>query len=468
MNLIYAVIDDLEDCENAAMRDLVKYSLRPSWVPINLDFFSYLETNNWDKLLNVAASTSANAVFIQSAYHLVLDMTRFHQEAIQLLQNERFLACGHIADGNALFKYKNPNINEVRNRYYGFHKQCLLVNLDIFRALGKPKFGIPSEKTQELFTPIRSIENIHDTYTPIRLNPNTITNSFQPSEFGWNFIHESMKNNLTIPAMNVSLRSTKIYLYPKKEPDWFMKQIDKIQTGQEIGPWENENGQTTFLDRLKFAIQTKEEINYIYNTEPFGDISTINQKFDTFITLCSGFKINVIMNSIGFNESTDVVHYDISTKAIDFHQFIIENWDGSNLEGLLKSQEYKYKNTKYESNKWNEIIQYFGGEHKFQDHWENYKKLNHTFVKLDIINDYEEFKQYLNKETLLWYSNCYAYKATYIAEGGSNTIRKKYMQMLKWMKEQKTNIWLNGNIADTNILANGLASNVLLQAEKVL
>ena len=76
----------------------------------------------------------------------------------------------------------------------------IVINLHLYKEYGCPDVG-QGEVRKHLWIANRSEENVHDNYTPLRLNPSDGTTEENTKSFGWNLIHESLKNGK--PVLNL-------------------------------------------------------------------------------------------------------------------------------------------------------------------------------------------------------------------------------------------------------------------------
>jgi len=127
--------------------------------------------------------------------------------SLENLIKENFLVAGHILDR--------------KTAYYELHHQCYLINLNLYRNLnypeiGKTELGISHSQT----IPLRSLENIHDDYTPVYIKPGTDIQTYYHKCHGWNIISVALKNDLPLKVFDNTMRNNKKYLYPESKKDF--------------------------------------------------------------------------------------------------------------------------------------------------------------------------------------------------------------------------------------------------------
>lgn len=206
-DICLCIIDDTEQY-NPWMRELVKNIA--DYTITNVTGFGYDVYVGRDKdlLLQQVSNTYKKAVVISAGTEFLNGSSFFDNLP------EDFFLLGHILD--------------MGDGYYGLHYQCFVINLDVYKALKFPPIG----ETEMLSThsqnaPMRSVENVHDDYTPLWIKPGKHKTSYKHKFHGWRIIQESLEANLEIHAFNKTLRDSKHYLYRDVDTsNWIYKRYN--------------------------------------------------------------------------------------------------------------------------------------------------------------------------------------------------------------------------------------------------
>ena len=144
-----------------------------------------------------------NYAIIYTQGHNFVNKQVFIEEIYKLMP---FFLAGHILDCEK--KYDG---------YYCLHEQCYVLNMQVYNTIGQPSIGnYVNNSFHSQVSPIRSLENFHDDYTPMWVKPGSIVKSYKNKMHGWNILSEAFKNNLTVLVFNELIRCSKTYQYKSK------------------------------------------------------------------------------------------------------------------------------------------------------------------------------------------------------------------------------------------------------------
>lgn len=163
-----------------------------------------------DALLRHACNKGHRWAVVFSTGTEFINGTAFFDSLLKLTKQD-FVVAGHILDR--------------KDAYYELHHQCYVVNLEKYRELGCPEVGqqeLGAVHTQ--YAPYRSIENIHDDYTPT-----TVVSGFTKKEYahkchGWNILSLALDIESGVTVFDASIRDNKRHFYPESPKD-FYKQL---------------------------------------------------------------------------------------------------------------------------------------------------------------------------------------------------------------------------------------------------
>ena len=148
------------------------------------------------------------------------------EQYIQMLnektQNE-WLVTGHIIDQyqNRIF-HEDETYKKWENSFF-LYPITSIVNINIWKSIGCPMWG--KYGSEEIIIPNRSLENTHDTYTPITLQSSTQTIKANVKH-SWNIINESLKNNYIVYNLNYNIRKSQKYMYPEVDENVYINYIN--------------------------------------------------------------------------------------------------------------------------------------------------------------------------------------------------------------------------------------------------
>ena len=152
---------------------------------------------NEDSQLTLVAEEYDYAIVYRKGHEFV-DRDVFVDE----ISKHVFFIMGHILDRESI------------NAYYELHTQCYVINLQIYKAIGRPAIG------QQLFhashqqlSPKRSDENYHDNHTPQWVRPGDSVKYYEHKPHGWNILSTAFSNNLPVVIFNSTLRKAKKFNY---------------------------------------------------------------------------------------------------------------------------------------------------------------------------------------------------------------------------------------------------------------
>lgn len=282
------------------------------------------------------------------------------------------------------------HILDKKDRYYELHNQCFYINTRIWKELGSPDIG-HSADIKEYMLPTRSSENYHDDYTPYFIRPGSKMQTFKNLKFGHNLINEYLNAGYTIRSFDESVRSSKIYGYPREKQNK-LKQIHD------------------------FNVQKK---FYMFNTENVS-FDKLPKNIEKFATVSSGLNHLRILYKRGMSNNLEMCFFDWDEFSLNLMQEIYTNWDGYDYPNFLKtiSSKLKYNGKIVATSdvKWNEFLETFGTEDKFAEWFNKLKKhVKVRYLKIDILkDDLNSLTSFFDKDTnnLLWLSNIFHYKPT--------------------------------------------------------
>jgi len=178
-------------------------------------------SDNADNLLNWADQAGLNYLLVvATGSHLAKRKNLFNALPEYIEKNKDTLTvAGHVLDR--------------WSKFYELHHQCFLVDMNWWRAAGKPFVGEENMNIAWTATKVRrSEENWHDDYTPHWIEKTDDNTDYTGRRYGWNILNEALKSGNRINSFNELIRDNKYYLYPEVEPDFHSKMTDVFNNMQ--------------------------------------------------------------------------------------------------------------------------------------------------------------------------------------------------------------------------------------------
>jgi hypothetical protein len=321
------------------------------------------------------------------------------------------------------YAIKNPDFFVVghilnkENKYPGLHRQYMFVNIDTWVKLKKPPFkemGYYWDRKPVLQNYKVSESTIYSDYTPLWIEKNQGKKEYNHTLDGYSWINVALENDIRIDNLYNSMRVSKIFLYPYSETEklekvWYNKRSSIVDTITNYS-------QRAWIRKLGYQEEIEKDRVYVFNTETLsGEGVRTENPIDSFFSVAAGFKPLSILSANGFHEKTTVNYFDWCEASLNFKKHLLETWDGIDLYKWLLKNDLKYNfSSTYRGNYekyWINELKDFGGAEKFKSVWDVYRKLNHTFNIIDIVNHPEKlFKLIDNSQgtKVLWTTNIWS------------------------------------------------------------
>lgn len=383
-----------------------------------------IEATTVDQILDRAADDGASWCLVLPYGHIVAERWKpehwqgkdFLSVMQDRIQSEAFLVAGTIT-GDA-------------DRWYGFADECLLVNLDLYRQLDRPRFDEDGSEPVEVPLP----ESRGDSQRPTALVPTAESSVAQPVRFGWHFIAASLRAGFPVVGLDESLRGRLLDLSAKSADrtralSRYLGDGIAKHDPQRPDPDLSEE-QVAFLNLVQPQTRGARNGVFLWNIEAYTDIETPREDFqsplDSVYCVAAGFKPNRILQTHGWDASTRVVFYDYSPNALAIRKYMVEHWDGADFPAFVRHlfQEFPHPQTFYQlwdgltpdevqpqdmERMWQRELERWGGAAAFQDHWQDYVTLPHEYVDCNIMADPQPLLATIRREpnAVLWWSNAF-------------------------------------------------------------
>jgi len=203
---------------------------------------------------------------------------------------------------------------------------------------------------------------------------------------------------LIVYNFHPKIRDHKQYLYPTSSAEELSQQLSWIINIVEYAP----------------------TCVFFWNTENYKDLKYVSMErpIKKLYSVAASFKPNMILNTYGFEDDSEVVFFDYSKQALAFKKLLLTHWDGEDYPGFLSWAEQKYsinetKGAETETNTrqglWEREISWWGNEKAIKEHWDRYKKLKHDFIHVDICENPEYVTSQITPDdnSVIWWSNAF-------------------------------------------------------------
>jgi hypothetical protein len=342
---------------------------------------------------------------------------QFEEELLDVIDEEwsktRWLAAGHIL-------YKNKGEDAPK-----FHTQCVVINLKEWIAIGEPSLFPDWDGDYPNF--IASEENFHDDYTPFWLKPvdgKIPEDDIVDSNGTLNItIPIALNNGLMIHNIPYSVRAHKYCCYPEDDIEqtesWLLDTNWSDQDVDTVSRYSHYEVQEDKQELYGLKIM-KSHVMYITNTEAIPGFEKYNCNVMT--APCSGLhQFKHMTNAIDTLER--VIWTDFSQAGIWWTKTLLNEWDGKDFHAFFKSKErilrekfVAYHACNYDRELAESFVNHYESMEVWLDHWDRIRKLDHTFMEIDLVKNWEHVVDEIGKDNnvFLQVSNIWQYETNYL------------------------------------------------------
>jgi hypothetical protein len=387
-----------------------------------------LESDSIEELLDEALQLGYSHCLVQSYGHVIgetwipehWEQVDFQTALKQWIDHHDFLVTGTIISDNA--------------GSFGLDDGCILVDLRHYAALGKPAFGEPSTETIEVIKPAVRMEPAPDNNRIQSLEPQAEKVNVTPLLAGWNFIDASLQADLKVFNFDKSIDGSRISLYDPSEQKMlaFSRYLDT-----ELGDFsrtesntELSNGQLRFLESIDSQVKESRKGVFLFNLESYQDVLEQPEGFSppisSLYSVTAGFKPNMMLQAMGFDESTRMVFFDYSTTALKMRKVINSEWDGEDFPRFVRylMKQFPPGEVFYQlwaglspdeiawgdlEKLWQNEIEKWGSESAFKEHWTAFRTIRHEYVHCNLLTDRNNLLSAIDDRpnAAIWWSNAF-------------------------------------------------------------
>jgi len=360
-----------------------------------------IHSNSIDNILQQAGPESQKWLAITALGHRILSRDLV-ETMVNFAVSKSAAVVGHILDDCPAHS---------NSEFFSLHHQCVLIDLDQWRNIGCPAWGeYGVYQDQPLPMCVRSLENFHDDYTPLYLQPGQGTRIYSGVlKEGWNLIKSCLDAGLTVWNFDHETRRRKAHIYPEvgELEHYFNDASTQV----------HQPSQRQYIETMQSVPQAV----FVFNNEPSNTNLVGNRVVNHLYCVAAGFKPLEFLQQRQFDSDTVVHYFDHSQPALDFRRWLVQNWDGCDY--LWAIDAYRGVDPAFTANwlalqdyrpQWQIIVDKFGGADAWLALWQRYQQLSHQYHLLDVF-DADHCSQLSNmvqaqtaqQHSVIWYSNAF-------------------------------------------------------------
>jgi hypothetical protein len=300
-DIVYIFLDRIHTCQTLWTAELMKNLSDFVLSKIIDSGFNVIQGLDEDAMLREAAKDYTHAVVLSTGTEFINGDEFFHEVECLVYSNKEFFLMGHLPDRD--------------DGYFELHEQCYIIDLIKYKELDYPvvgKFAYYSQHFQ--IQPIRSVDNVHDDYTPTWVKPGHMLKEYKHKWHGWNIISVALAAGESIEVFPAEFRNNKVYYYPNYEPSFVPKS-------------------TYLYGKNQVAAQT---MFYPHNTEEIVNVE-FSGPVRQLVIQASGLNWIDYLITYGYTKDTVVRFVDYNLFALECMKEITDKWDGTNYSTFIKN-----------------------------------------------------------------------------------------------------------------------------------
>jgi len=374
------IYDNVTDEYEIVKRNLHDFTL----FAVQYSKYDIFIANNLTQTINELIEKYNWAVVIATGNH-IKNISAIEDTVNHAISANSPLAC-HILD---------------KGGYFHFDPQWFAIDLNVYKSIGAPAFEEDTTNKIVINTreTIRSLDNVHDDYTPWFLNPGEQDNVTYYScfkFFGTDIVSELIRNRYHITNIPNIVRNVKTYIYPNQNAnDISQALMDRTNSTEFMKnlPVTNELV-WLFVDTVQSMIRNLEQAYFVLNTENIKQ-HNLTTEFDCFVGVCGGIKPVILTGQENFKDTSRIYLIDISQAALDWQKYLINHWHGDILDFEAVYKTFQSLNSHYFpilNGSIDKILNEFLASanltrEEFQSLWIKYKNKEHYFIKMNLLED---------------------------------------------------------------------------------
>ena len=204
--ITFCIVDDIDTYADSEIQTTIRNISDFTISNIHTKGYKVIKGKDVDKLLR---NVDTDYAVVMSPGTEYINGYEFFNALEHLVQKDFFIA-GHILD------------RTMYDAYYEVHHQCYVLNMVHFKRLQSPTVGFKElHVSHTQIEPARSLDNIHDNYTPTFVMPGTRKVRYANRCNGWNLLRLAFENKLPVIVFDDNIRNNKKHYYPESEQDFY-------------------------------------------------------------------------------------------------------------------------------------------------------------------------------------------------------------------------------------------------------
>jgi hypothetical protein len=370
----------------------------------------------------------------------------FEDELLDVIDNNwsqtEWLAAGHILN-------RNPDNDAPK-----FHQQCVVINLSTWNGIGQP--DLLSDWNKPFPCYIASADHIHDNYTPMFLRPD---NGVLSDDV--NVCHERLQSVIPIALANGKMihnlphnvREHKHCCYPEDDIEDTEKWLLDLNWDKQDESFLAEYAMSKVPEdkRELYGLKVmKSFVMYITNTESIPGFE--DNDYEIMTAPCSGLHQFKHMTNAR-NSLRRVVWSDFSEAGLWWTKNLLENWDGKDFHAFyLKNKPYLEKHyvahhaANYDRKLAEKFVTHYGDEKTWLDHWDWIRTLDHTFMLVDLVNEWDKVIAEIgvDQKVFLQVSNIWQYETNYL-NTPHHQAQASFINLINELLKTNKEVYLSGD-----------------------
>lgn len=190
-------------------------------------------------------------------------------------------------------------------------------------------------------------------------------------------------------------------------------------------------------NKEKFLEEIKTTDVYLADTDGLIEPPRTNLNIETLICPASGIN-QFILAHYNMDTLKKVIWADFSSSSMDWIQYVLDNWNGKDYRQFVKDNldffsDYFISNLDFD---------YFDNMPELD--WQKFKNLEHVFLCIDIMKDYDKIIDNTNKSNVLVnITNIFTYELNFIKHG-ANKVYISYIDYLDGLVKNNKNVYVRG------------------------
>jgi len=414
-NIVVCVIDTANRITDNWAKE-VAYNLTDEYIDRFLKFsFDVVIDKDEDDLLTYVSNCSLYRYAVVMSLGVSANLSNdFYKIIKEYCTVNNFSLSGHILDR--------------KDYYYELHQQFYILNLNHFKELGQPRLGQEENDILEAIVPERSIENVHDDYTPLWIKQGNNKKIYKGKLHGWNLIKVFLDNNKEIINLPNNLRNTKKYFYYEYS-HVFRRDVEHFFYESFLGK--------------NFVVP--------YSTDVIlPEVAQCVKNFpvEQFITVASGIQWIKYLNIMQYSNNTTIKFCDCNYNSLLYIKKLVETWNGRDYFTFYKENAFAAQfDNEITANRYKDEIykefELFKEDYKdFEIIWNNIKTLKFEYILLDLLGSVKLNWIEPNKKTFVNISDVFIHRPAVVFAPLLHRIRQESL-FIKKLQDIDPEIYLN-------------------------